>query len=58
MVSGRRWGVVQLSGKPPETKAEAKADAAEDKATIDSAEYAAVVETDSNKNRILSQNKG
>jgi hypothetical protein len=45
---------VQLSGQPPETEAEAEADAPEDEATVDSAEYAAVVEAYTNKKGELS----
>ena len=49
-----RRGAVQLSGQPPETEAEAEADAPEDEATVDSAEYAAVVEAYTNKKGELS----
>lgn len=47
-------GAVKLSGKPPEAESEAEADAPEDEATVDSAEYAAVVEAYTNKKGELS----
>jgi ribonuclease HI len=47
-------GAVKLSGQPPETETETEADATEDEATVDSAEYAAVVEAYTNKKGELS----
>jgi hypothetical protein len=47
-----RRGAVKLSGKP--TEAEAEPDTPEDEATVDSAEYAAVVEAYTNKKGELS----
>jgi hypothetical protein len=47
-------GAVKLSGQPPETAAETEADDPEDEATVDSAEYAAVVEAYTNKKGELS----
>ncbi|MGF1518350.1 MAG: hypothetical protein ACFCVB_11160 [Nodosilinea sp.] len=47
-------GRVKLSGSLPEAEAEAEADAPEDEATVDSAEYAAVVEAYTNKKGELS----
>ncbi|TVQ10610.1 MAG: hypothetical protein EA368_07120 [Leptolyngbya sp. DLM2.Bin27] len=49
-----RRGAVKLSGSPPEAEAETEADAPEDEATIDSAEYAAIVKAYTNKKGELS----
>jgi hypothetical protein len=47
-------GAVKLSGSPPEAEVETDADAPEDEATVDSAEYAAIVEAYTNKKGELS----
>lgn len=47
-------GRVKLSGSPPEAEAEVEADVPEDEATVDCAEYAAVVDAYTNKKGELS----